>query len=255
MKQEFYILASVILGKLYEPRVITLEKAYALEEGEDRIEDLKIKLRGYEARLYGSNIAVNIKVDILCLVENKEKIQLKTWQEAVDDHIALSAFNYVAEKEEEMEAQIKILRVSIEGEKRDRQVYAEIKIVYAVFLTSCQEIKMEGEREGENSNFVEQQWLRTMIEKMDRLIEENYQLKQALFRYEQDIKSLKLGIKKAERRNRELKEELNCYKKMPSDGKTGAITEKDVPTYKKETFMTPKEMELGYRIRRMFKGL
>lgn len=247
MKQELYILASVILGRLYEPRAITLEKFYPLEEGWDRIEDLKIKLRGYEARIYGSNIAVNLKVEILCLVENKEKIQLKTWQEVVDDHIALSAFDYVDKKEEEIEAHIKILRVSIDGERKANGICARIKIIYAVFLTCYQEIKMEGEREDEKDTFMEQQWLRDMVEKMDHMAEENYRLKQTIFRYEQDIKSLKLGLKKAERRNSELKAELNYYKKMQTDGKKGSITEK-------EAFMTPREMALGYRIKKMFKG-
>ncbi|SHG42019.1 hypothetical protein SAMN02745221_00156 [Thermosyntropha lipolytica DSM 11003] len=254
MKEEIYIWVPVIRGKLHEPRVITLDKSYILEESGCRIEDIKIKLRESEARVYGGNIGVNIKADILCLVEKGEKVQLKTWQEIINDNLALTAFAYAGEKGEEINARMKILSFSLKGEEVNSKINVQIQIIYTVFLTSYQEVKIEGVEMRDEEDFRKEWLLPDWIEQIDRLTEENYYLKQKLFMYEQDIKSLKQGIKKAEKRNMELKEQLNHYKGLTEKPKNNLMPDKELFLPPKRAGFTPKEIDLGRRIKKMFRG-
>lgn len=254
MKGELYIWAPVIMGKLYEPRVINLDKSYPLGEGLNRIEDLKIKLREYEAGVYGTSIAVKMKADILCLVERGNGIQLKTWQEVINDNIALGAFAYEGKKEEEIQAHIKILDFSVRGEEISGEIHVGIHIIYTVFITSYREVRIAEAGEENGDDWQEECFYPDMAGKIERLSAENYHLKQRLFMYEQDIKSLKQGIKKAERRNIELKEQLNNYKKMTEKQDNGRMENRDIFWPAKKASMMPGEIALGRRIKKMFRG-
>lgn len=251
MQEELYIWAPVIVGRLDKPRLLKRELFYQVEEEGSTIEDLKLKIRQCDARIYGINVEILIKTDILCLMEDRKgKIELKAWQESISDQIFLKALDGAENKEGEVDARIRIIKVSIQGEMRDKRLYVQIYLEYTVFATSYQEIKIMHDA-GETCDIkVEEKLVKSLAEKMDKIAEENYHLKQKLFLYEQDIKSLKQGIKKAENRNLQLKEELSQYKKMVERGGIKG-QDRTAAFYKNQTAA---QIELGRRIKRMFNG-
>lgn len=249
MPEELYIWAPVIVGRLDKPRLLKREMFYQIENEGNRIEDLKIKIRQCDARVYGVNVEIAIKMDVLCLREDRKgKMELKAWQESITDQVALKELDGVENKAGEIEARIRIIKVSIKGEMRDKTLFVQIYLEYTVLVTSYQELKIMHDA-GETCDLGwEGSLAKSLTEKMDKIVEENYQLKQKLFLYEQDIKSLKQGIKKAENRNMQLKEELNSYKKMVERG--GVKSQDKVSAFSKKQGAA--QIDLGRRIKRMF---
>ncbi|MBO8159802.1 hypothetical protein [Thermosyntropha sp.] len=241
MDRELTIWTPVIMCKLDEARYLVLERSYEIKSAFSRIEYLKSRLKECKAEIQGRNLEVLIVIDILSLgEENSGKIGLKTWEEKINDQIPLSEMGYYDKLDSrEVECHVKVLRIPVQGGIENGELKVIVEVEYSAFITSYQEVYLNIGQDMSNINYGLEEAEKVLKEKMAKIEGENHLLRQKLFLYEQDILSLKKGIKKAEKRNLELRSELNYYKSLLLQNRP------DIST-------SDTSLNLGRRIKKLF---
>lgn len=266
MGQAYSIWTPVVVGRLKSPHRIKEEKTYDIEKAYQKVEDVKVKVRYCRALPQGRAIEVQVKLDILCLLEDLlGTMHLIAKEETVKERIVLSDFDSYIDRDEQIKYIVNTVNLASHCELNGSILKVAYFIDLTIIATSEQVITLSSAAEVEPENDSLQEVLNKLKTQVKQMEEEKEALRRKIFFYERDISSLKKGLKKAENKNASLNKELKQYHEIVEQLRS-AIQEKELrlsqyenpyysPSYD-QNLRSLKEDEdsftLGSRIKRMF---
>lgn len=267
MGQAYSIWTPVVIGRLKSPHRIKEEKSYDIEKSYHSVEDVKVKARNYTVLPQGQLIEVQIRLDILCLLEDfLGTMHLISKEEIVKEKIALTDFDSYIDRYEEIKYVVNNIDLTSHCELNGKNIKVAYFIDLIVIATSEQMIKLSTANEVEPINDSLQDVLTRLRQEVQQVEEEKAELRRKIFFYERDISSLKKGLKKAENKNSNLNKELKQYYYIVEQLKTG-IKEKEMRLNRYENVYYNRDytehfaplaeddnetQKLGSRIKKMF---
>lgn len=262
MDKPLLIWSPVISAQLSKLRRIKGSSNYELDKKYNSIEDVKIKVRQSEAIIQGYSVQVNLILEILCLLEDKQEgMQLVTWHEQCKERVSLTDFDSTIDNRKQVYMRLDFTDCAGFGELNGQEINIDYYVDYSLIATQEQIIEISPASQGEAAVVS----LRTALEKLEYEVEqvenENGQLRRQLFFYERDISSLKRGLWKAENRNAILNREKKEHQALI--GKLQGALKQDVNAYQTEqNYFTgdvklnrptaEANLNLGSRLKRMF---
>ncbi|MGE5390669.1 MAG: hypothetical protein ACM3PE_06345 [Deltaproteobacteria bacterium] len=215
MEDNLTIWSPVMLNRLKDNRRLTEERSYPLEYYYRAIEDLRIRVKERQVVALGTAVEARIKVDILCLLADQEgHMQLFKREEVLNDRIPLQEFERTLNRDEPVDYHLELKRVAWEGEINGYDVKVACFIDYTVIATHEQLVRLRGEEHAEVSGEILTEAMRQLEAEIERIQNENAELKKQLFCHTSNISSLKQGLLKAEKRNAALNRENISYQAM-----------------------------------------
>lgn len=266
MGQAYSIWTPVVVGRLKSPHRIKEEKCYEIEKTYNTVEDVKVKVRHCRALPQGQAVEVQMKLDILCLLEDLlGSMHLIAKEETVRERIVLSDFDSYIDRDEEIKYIVNTIKVASQCELNGSILKVAYFIDLTIIATNEQVITLSSADEAEPEQDSLQEVLNKLRLQVKEMEEEKEALRRKIFFYERDISSLKKGLKKAENKNANLDKELKQYHQIVEQLRI-AIREKEMRLNQYENtyyhqnydqnFRSLKEDEdsftLGSRIKRMF---
>ncbi len=261
MAEAYSIWTPVIIGKLASSHRIKAEQTYNIDKVFKAIEDLKIRVRGYHFIPQGRLVELQLKLDILCLLEDfLGSMHLLVKEEVVKEKIKLNEFDAYIDHNMDIKYILNNLESNAHGELRAQILQVAYFIDVTIIATNEQIISLTTADEiGPEEDILHDvlQKLRLQVEKMEN---EKRALKRQIFFYERDISSLKRGIVKAENKNAQLNRELQKLQDLLEEQEK-ALKEKEDRLrhhgrydYRDRAKSTIQEevSPLGSRIKRMF---
>lgn len=264
MDKPLLIWSPVISAQLNKLRRIKGVKNYSLEGSFNSIEDVKIKVRQSEAIIQGYSVQVNLKLEILCLLEGIQgDMQLVTWLEQCNERVSLTDFNSIIDNREQVYMRLDITDCSGFGELNGQEIRIGYYLDYSIMATREQIIEISPASQGEAAVVSLRSALDKLEDEVERVENENGQLRRQLFFYERDISSLKRGLWKAENRNailnREKKEHQVLIEKLQGAAKQEINAYQAEQNYftggvklNRPILEAEENVNLGSRIKRMF---
>lgn len=215
MEGNLTIWSPVMLNRLKDNRRLTDEKSYPVEIYYRAMEDLRIRVKERKIVALGTSVEARIKVDILCLLADDEgHMQLFKREEVLNDRIPLQEFERTLNRDEPVDYHLELKRVSWEGEVDGRDVRVTCFIDYTIIATREQLVRLRGEERAEISGELVSDAMRQLEAEIERIQNENADLKKQMFCHTSNISSLKQGLQKAEKRNAALNRENTTYQAM-----------------------------------------
>lgn len=215
MEDNLTIWSPVMLNRLKNNRRITDEKSYPVEIYYRAMEDLRIRVKERKIVALGTSVEARIKLDILCLlVDGEGHMQLFKREEVLNDRIPLQEFERTLNRDEPVDYHLELKRVAWEGEVDGRDVRVTCFIDYTIIATREQLVRLRGEEPAEISGELVNDAMRQLETEIERIQNENADLKKQLFYHTSNISSLKQGLKKAEKRNAALTRENTTYQAL-----------------------------------------
>lgn len=215
MAEKYSIWTPVVVGRLKNPCRIQVENSYSINKVYKAIEDLKIKVKEHIITAQGRLIDLEIKVDILCLLEDfLGSMHLIVQEEIIQERIKLEDFDVYIEHNRETKYIIDTLKLRPFGELDGQVIKVACFIDLTIIATNEQIISLalSDELRPENDSLQEiLQKLRLEVAEMET---EKTKLRRKIFFYERDISSLKKGIAKAENKNALLNKELKKFQDL-----------------------------------------
>lgn len=235
MGEALTIWSPVVLAELSKVRSFEHLQFYHLDERFQALEDLRIRIREYFVRKQGNALEILFRVEVICLLENMDgKMQLLKREENLRDRVLLQELD--RDLNFDKEAQINFIgdikKISCQGGLEDKQLRVILVIDYKLMVTRQQLIRLfEEETVANNNNYPAESMGQ---EEALRMEEKNLDLKRQLRFYEQNIASLKRGIKKAESRNAALNMESQQYQSIIAELRR-MIEEKEQSRHEQES--------------------
>lgn len=215
MEDNLTIWSPVLLNRLKDNRRIAEEKSYPLDIYYRAIEDLRVRVKERQVVSLGTAVEARIKVDILCLLADQEgQMQLFKREEILYDRISLQEFEKTLNRDEPVDYHLELKRVTWEGEIDGNDVKVACFIDYTIIATREQLVRLRGEEHAEISGELLENAMRQLEAEIERIQNENAELKRQLFCHTSNISSLKQGLHKAEKRNAALSRENTAYQTM-----------------------------------------
>lgn len=265
MGRELCIWTPVIVARLKERQHIREEKVYDIEKVYKSVEDLKIKIKDLQVNLQGQALETNIRVDVLCLVEDLlGTMHLVSREETLRHRISLLEFDNVLDRDKDFNYIVDVCKVEGQGEIDGKQLRIGYFIDYIIMAVREQAVNLvEGEQGNtENNHQSLEDIMYKLREEVVKVSMEREELRRKLFLYERNIASLKKGIRKAENRSARLDKEVGYYQQLVEQLRE-ALQDKEMHLNKlRSTYYTGHdepvieakdgEASLGSRIKRMF---
>lgn len=228
MRRDISLWCPVILAGLPAPRTCQKEYRWSLEEGWERIDDIRVKAPRTEAIRQGKYVQVLIQLETIVLVEGRNgDMGVISRTVHVSERVKWPVPGPDAANEGETGFILPIERLQWDAEIQDQSIVLRYTIEYMLYAIREQVIRLfqndhewgqrpvgnDGGEEGSNE--------------MSRIKKENQALNRRLVFYQKDMSSLRHGLKKAEARNAKLCHELNGTRQIVQQLQD-AVTRKDL---------------------------
>ncbi|HZJ85056.1 MAG TPA: hypothetical protein VFD02_05820 [Syntrophomonadaceae bacterium] len=265
MAEKYSIWTPVIVGRLKNPCRIQVENSYSINKVYKAIEDLKIKVKDHIITAQGRLVELEIKVDILCLLEDfLGSMHLIVQEEIIREKIKLEDFDVYIEHNRETKYIIDTLKLRPFGELNGEVIKVACFIDLTIIATNEQIISLALSDELRSENDSLQEILQKLRVEVTEIEAEKTELRRKIFFYERDISSLKKGIVKAENKNARLNKELKKFQDLVGqlrdtvNAKEEKLNRYENPYYNYgyasgiEPYHKEDISNLGSRIKRMF---
>lgn len=215
MEEDLTIWSSVLLARLKQSRRFAEEKIYPLEFYYQAMEDLRVRIKERQIVALGTAVEVRLKVDILCLLADDEgHMQLFKREESFTDRVSLQEFDRTPDRDEKIDYRLELKGIAWEGEIDGRDIRVTCFIDYSVIATREQLVRLKGQEKAEVSGELLTEAMHQLEMEIQRIQNENSELRKQLFYHTSNISSLKQGLQKAEKRNAALNRENTAYQVM-----------------------------------------
>jgi|GEM_PF-474806 len=215
MEENMTIWSPVLLARLKENRRINEPRTYPLEISYRAMEDLRIRVKERQVLALGTAVEARIKLDILCLLADSEgHMHLFKREEIFHERIPLQEFDQTLKRDEPADYHLELKRVEWEGEINGRNVQVACFLEYSIIATREQLVRLRREERSEITGELLDEAMQQLELQIERIQQENAELKKQVFYHTSNISSLKQGLQKAEKRNAALSRENNAYQGM-----------------------------------------
>lgn len=258
MNQAVSIWAPVVVSSFPAPKTYERQSIYPVDEGYRRIDDIKVTMNQCQVERRGKDLEIIIKLDILCVLENmRGKLEFIKKEEILRERVPLSVFGKPIAKTD-LEFILETQDLYWDGDLKRNEILINYYVTYIIRAVQKQVVELVKEHEPidqmkDITDFIEK--LEVRIEKLNQ---ENSEMRQKIFCQERNILSLQRGIKNTEKQNYELIRQLQ--------GKRKDMAEQVVPTRnypprlnqerikKEQAYSQAEDHSLGKRIKQLFQN-
>lgn len=245
------IWSPVVVAGLKSTRNYRCQSSYPLDKIYKKIEDMKIRIKSHQVKIYGKAAENQVYLQVLCWLEDYQgKSCSIIREEKLTERVSLNEFDDHPYDPLELRHILDILDFSWDADLNGQLLEINYELTYNVLAVREQKVSIQTALgiapldallpPGEGDH-------------LEQIAEENRQLRKQMDLYEKNLGSLKRGIKKAESQNNLLNKELGSYKDMVSELREAVRRDQGSPGYEKESAkMAPPEDSLGKKIKRMF---
>lgn len=237
------IWSPVILSEL-AARPLQFYCTFQLDRVFHSIQDIRVGIQTMQAVFHNRNIAVNIQVDVVCLLQGIDGAELVHRDAQVEEWLPVGLFNSAVRLDKKTHFVVDVPELTWEGELKDGTIIIKINLSYTIMATCYQVVELTSEPDQYPESPVILGTIHRLEEDMRLLEWDREELHRKIVLYEKNIISLKNGIRKAENRNMTLNRELSQCLGLIEELRSQLVETKSKPASKDTKTLRKQEKQI-----------